>query len=473
MLGGIAEITDTGPEILVATDCKSTASITAAGGTVEGGATIGASGMITGATGYLEFAAIVGNASLETKGQIVAKFTTQRVVQRDDAGTVSGSNGLALAPGVFLWATLAQARALVSNTNQFQYRINSTDGNSPTGKITSLSKLATVEVCIWWDNTTDSAGLFEHGMDLFPMSIPTDSPVGSWATIRFGTNAAANNNFFGSDGTSAISDIVVSTQIPFDLIDAATISLGAFGDSYVDQGTFPVGGTPATPRLDGVFEKEITAFYARTGVHADITMSGFSNFTVCDTGANDLSNEIAAFAALERKNVSIIAGNNDVTIVDAGNAFIDQALDATTGTETRLTEYIEAMLANGTEKIALFTTGSLKTSAFDTTEFQDHQVIIDAIIRNVADLFPQVELVEIADYLGDTVAENPNYQGYWDTIGNLGSGGSAGPVAAPGANRHPSGQGGHGMALGAFTVFTKVSTTSLALTFPLTFDLTG
>ena len=436
---GIAKITDTGDHILVSCDLKSTAAVTAAGGTVVGTASFDSDlGMDPGSAGSIRFQAITGYQQLDDEGQIVVKVQPNGFAEYDDsASVVSGSQGVdRSAGGKYILSGLtssfgAHTRVFVDNTEQLSAKMHASDTLKAT-KMTTIGKDNYVELCLWWKGNewgllTDGAPYTSGTRANFVAGILWRITVG--ATGASGTDNSLDGYYF--------KDIIISRRSPRFFSKQTARSIGLFGDSFVKQ----MEDAAASPFWDCAGYDLIHRKLADAGKKARIEIDGYNGYTICDTTSNDLSNEIAGFAALKTEISVIIAGNNDIDL-----SAVNWATNAlgTGGIDENLKAWITTLYSGGCKKIYICNAGSVKQATTkDVAQAPINMAAYNAILNALPGWFDAanptdaglVEIVDLFTLLGGDQTVNYNYQGQWNLDGNVTTG--AGSLD----NRHPHPQG--------------------------------
>lgn len=441
----IRKFGDTGDDILFQCSLTSAAAVTSAGGTVIGTATFDDDGMLAGSAGSAVFTNYTGNAALKYEGQICFTVEKDPCCARDTSATyVSGSRGVDLAVARYLLsgadsADADQMRLYVSAAEQLTFRIGS--GDTAIAKaITTIGKGATIDGCLWWDGKR--FGLIVDG-----------APVGE------GVRVTQTNSFYKLVAAAAknttstplvgyrMTNIIVSRNSPR-LALSGLSSIGLFGDSYVEQAI-----AADSIRYDMEVKKQLLALFHNDGLAPRIFGNSdgsplYAGHTICDTGANDLSTYFSTFNARLPEVAVIMALNNDAVTITASDA---QYSHATTGTEANLKTLILLLAANGrTRKLGITTPGSLRQytsldTAANVTRVTAIGTLLDALPawylsnKPANSVLAEIEILDLKAALGGDSDTNVNYNGYWDSLGNLNHGGTKQPGAM--ADRHPHASG--------------------------------
>lgn len=437
---GIAKITDTGDNIMLACDLKSAAAVTgisgAASGTVNGTATFDDTGMSTGSAGGVSFVNITNNIKLRYEGQMVVKVSPDGICEYDDAATVSGSTAPNRSVGAYIFTMLSDVAAntgkiYISNTNEIKGHVHQTDTQF-SGKATTVGKDSYVEVCVWWRG--DSWGVLLDGAELL-----SGTRANYWNVAFYQINIGANydgvsNPFVGYK----MKDFVLSRTAPRFTSKQDAPSVGIFGDSFALQ----MAHGSAAPYWDATGHDQIQRRFAQNGNRVRIVVDGNNGFTVCDTGGSNLSAEIAAFAAQDTSICIIIAGNNDQVL--SSSDWTTYALDGSTGTDANYKDFINQIyfsdyptntVVNGKRsKIYITNQGSLKQkTASDTVQAALNTAELDEILAGLPVWFDaanpadagMVEIINLRSILGGDQTVNYNYKGQWNLDGNITTGGGS------------------------------------------------
>lgn len=438
---GIAKITDTGSNILISCDLKSASSVTDAGGVLQGGTeSFSDNGMDAGSAGSVSFTNFTGYTRLRHEGQICMTVSTMGICEYDDNGsTVSGSQ----APnrtGMYLFESknsggTDMARILSFSTEQLRARLHSSD-TEVGRKITTVGKGEYTELCLWWKG--NQWGVMADGSDVLPAQTRAGYDDENFYQLIVGADNATTTPFDGY----YIKDFVVSTTAPRFATKRNAMSIGLFGDSFVSD----MADDDWSPVYDASGFDQIRRRLAAVGKRARIVVDGYSNYTVCDTGAQDLSDEITGFVATSPQVAIIVAGNNDIQL--SSSDWATHAL-GTGGVEENLQNFINELYFSDyptntvvnprLSKIYICQPGSLKQhTALDTAQAATNNTSYRAIVNGLPAWFDAanptdaglVEIVDLIEVLGDKT-ENYNFTGQWNLIGNA--------TIAPGSldNRHP------------------------------------
>lgn len=438
----IAKITDTGDHILVSCTCDSAASVTAAGGVVNGTVTFPGDGMDTSAGGGISFTNITGHERLDYEGQIVLKAETRGVCTRDNnAAAVTFSPGVTRTAGtVYLFS------ARTSGASNMGY-ISATNGNvlttktqnadtAQSPKFNGVSRGTFTEICLWWRG--NQWGYLIDGASPDPSNMPytrADEDAGAYYLMNFGAAFAGTTSPF----EYKIKDVVVSTDAPRFNVSTRYRSFGIFGDSFAANSA----ATNAGERIDTTLEAELHRKFSEDGLRVHLSANGgHSGHTLCTTGATDLETYWTTDTTFIDANPQIVicmAGNNDVFQTAAAIA------NGTNGTEKKCQEFITALSGNPQiEKVILCTSGSLiGNTSQNTTDYRTNTTTVNNIIRSIPGWWDTnnptntgfVKVFDLHQVLGDSLG-NDYYQGELNYVGNE-------AVAGTGAydDRHPSGIG--------------------------------
>jgi lysophospholipase L1-like esterase len=382
--------------------------------------------------GSVSFTNFTGNAALTYEGQIVVKAQKNGCCEYDESNQVSGSTGINRAAGVYLVSTensggTDSGHLFLGADNTLRTRCNAGD-TVVTKSISSSGKGDYVELCYWWKGT--EFGLLADGAPVNVGGVRT-AIANVFYKIVVG---AAWNGTTAPFGAYYLKDLVVSRIAPRLQLPRKCRSIGFFGDSFV---TASILTAPATPLYDATVGYTIQSEFAKAGLKVRLGGSGNSGYTVCDATSN-LSTVIAAFAAQNWDVAVIMAGNNDASASDA------QVNHVTTGTDAKYKDFITQIVAGNDQcrKIIVTTSGSLRQyTALDTAANNARKVIVDASVAGLPAWWDAanptntglVEVVDLFKLLGGDANNNSNYQGYWNSVGNV----TVAAVAEP-DNRHPS-----------------------------------
>lgn len=442
---GIAKVTDTSSNILLAVDLTSEANVTAAGGVVNGTATFSAAGMNPGSAGSVSFTDIAGFAALQYEGQIVVTVSTTQLCKPDDGSIVSGSVGEAKSGNQYLWSfqdanPTNQGYLLVSAAAALVGKLHASDVQSAALSVTSAGKDAYTEVCVSWQGTSGvilvNGGLFQTFTRANFADVVNKLVIGAAFN---GTAMALVNGTFKS--------VVVSRNSVRFWQRYDRLSVGFFGNSFVDNAD-SAGGIP---RLDNRASALINRYFSEYGWTCPrIVWHGYPSYTTGDVGlGTDLSSVIDTFVEAQTHVAVLICGENDSVSATARlttdanyKAFIEKIAGEAA---------VNGVTYRSCRKIIVCTPGSLRQHASLDTEA--NRAGREAVHASVEALpawwnatYPTraglVRVVDLHAILGGDVDGNLNYQGALNVLGNLASGGSASPVASP-DNRHPSGLGNH------------------------------
>lgn len=440
----IAKVTDTGVNILLANDLTSVVSAVGANGTLNGTASVSSAGLAPNA-GSMSF--IVNNASLEDEGQIVCKVTTEHFGVPDNTGQVSFSKGEAKSASQYLWSFLSSAPAnqgyfLISAAEALGGKLNASDTQSTLLGMTTIGKAEFVEVCIWWKGT-------EWGVLIDGATFQTGTRA-NFADVFHTINIGSAFNGTSSALTNGtIKDLVISNVSPRIQQRFNKVSLGIFGDSFTENFA-SLGGTPRYDIRGDALIHGLSYGWKFNRLNFD----GNPGFTVGDTTSSDLSNEIDDFVLLQNDVAVIMAGNNDATTSTARPT-----------TEANYKDFIERIMGEtavggikytNCRMVVIITAGSLtNNAAIDNALNQAGLLEVNAIINSLPAwwdaTYPArtglVRVIDLHSLLGGDSSTNENYQGYFNSIGNIADGGSATPTAQN--DRHPS-------ALGFYTVMKAI-----------------
>jgi len=445
------------------------------GWSLEGTATSDANGLDSGSAGGAEydgtaFAAIL--TALANEGQITITAPTEAIAQFDDnALYVSGSDGVDRSDFGMLYsfATAANGdggRIRMDSDQEFSIRADSADSQSGSLFTSTVGKPAESQVTFWWDAT--NRGMYVNGIVI---SLPTargGAPVPTdFAKLFAGVRPNATPTQWPFLTGQPISDLIVSGSAP-NLFPDTIHDLSIFGDSYTN---ITLNDNNATDgRLDNRVRFLYPANFANQGTEVVVDGEGFGGFTICDTGASDLSAEFAGFlSTYTNAIVMIMAGNNDATAATDA-----QVNNASTGTYANLFGWLDDLLADGRTEVHVTNVGSLKQNAsLDTTPNNDRRVLVSSEISrcvndwNAVNSGMVVKVVDLFGALGADQTVNLNYQGQLNLAGN--------ETIAPGSldDRHPSGAGYLALNIVLINSVTATEPAVVFLTGPLTSSLTG
>jgi hypothetical protein len=446
MARGIAKITDAGADILLKCDMKSLAAVqavTTATGT-EGGSGVSydaSLGMLTGPTGYINFDGINNATNLDAGGQIVMTVTTAAICKPDTASTTTGAEARAGTFGA-LWSagtsgsTTTQGRVYTTGTGQLTAQTGAGDPVSSLNLLTN-NKPVVSEVCYSWDATTTRMIVDE--IEVFKGT--RTAGVGLFADMVIGAQMNGTG-IFAPSGAYYIKDLVIS-DAPVVLTPSAWTKLGIFGDSFA---TF--ANDTNVPYYDGALKIAITKAFISQGIEppATINVVSGSGETMCDTASANLSARFATFAAQNNELVIVMAGTNDSnTLQPVSEA---QVTDPSTGTAANITSLFG--LIDGSAADIIY----LNVGTFDNSDalnipanITQRDSFVNPAILSAVNANPKATLMDAQTVFG-TGLTNVNYKGYWDEIGNDGSGPGArdtGGTAAsitPQSDLHLSGSAG-------------------------------
>jgi len=411
----------------------------------------GSLGMLAVTAGVRFDGAILGHDAqgvvgpLDTEGQMSWTVTRQGAVKRDNGGSVSGSDGVERSATSNMYAFGAdQFNSIVgqgfhSNIEDVKCFIDG--GSNITAMITSLNKLGDLVFTISWTATTERLFVGVEG-DLDASGNQVSRFLDSNARTSTGSNmffalAMGCNlggvSLFSAGETLYIRDLVISSApVLLNTSPYATATIN--GDSFANLD----GLGASAPRYDGTVANGLTRAFINAGFEPPtITNSGLSGGTICDTGANDLSPLFGGWNAAAGELAFFMMSNNDSTVLDTNDV-----TDPTTGTDANGKALLDLLDANaGVKKVVILNTGSLlQDTILDTpTNVSRRDDIVNPIVNAWESYSAKVSVINAITILND-VAGNQNYQGYWDNLGNLGTGGSVNPGTME--NRHLSGNAG-------------------------------
>lgn len=433
---GVATMTDTGDHILLQCELTSAANVTAAGGTVTGSPTFDADGYTpVDASNYIQWTDLTGYEALDYAGQVVLELTTQNVATFDsDTTAVSGSNGSDISTGMYLWSTkygtgagtnAAYLNILAANPQLLNIKIDTTSDTAAAGGITSVGKSSTVTICSWWKG--GKCGVIVDGVpQLFGNRTAFRDAL--FHIFRPGAGFSLSSQLF----TGRIKSVVISRIPPTFYTVSSVRHVGVFGDSFASQ--FADGKTAGSnPRFDNTAGIQMMKRLYSKGRKVRVTNAGVSGATICDTGSNDLSSTIAAFAAYKVDVAVILAGQNDIVSTTASD---EQFNHATTGTEANLKGFIEQIMFDDyptntvrsrTQKVIVNTPASLyQDSTLNTVTNNSRRETLDTLVKTlpawwVSEGYGTADEVEVYDLftsMGGDATVNYNYQGQYNLAGN-------------------------------------------------------
>lgn len=418
MARGIAKITDTGADILLSNQLRSASDVTGEGqatGAVAGsGATFDpALGLLTGATGRVEFNSLIGNAVLDTQGQIVMTVSTGAIAKRDNGAFTTGTEAR-LPDFTTLWAaasggsTTTEARVYTTGGNMMLAQTSSSESANGLN-ILSANKPNQCEVCLSWDVST--VRLFVDGAIVNTWSRTAE--VGKFVDFNIGDQMTADAPFAPA-GAYYIRDVIISSE-PVALTASPWATAGRFGDSFavaVDDTNIP--------NYDGAIDVALTKAFISAGFEPPVFSAkvALSGGTLCDT-ANAPTNLSPLFPTIGAQNNDItflFFGNNDQIV---GTASVAEVTDGLTGTAANGAALL-AQLTNES-RIIILNAGSLAniTTNRMASEFQRDTYVNPAIATLLSD--PRVSIIDAEAVFGNN-AINTNYVGYLAELSNNGSG---------------------------------------------------
>jgi hypothetical protein len=353
------------------------------------------------------------------------------------------STGYDRSANAYLWSAETQAganngRCFMSPGEDLNARI-ATEAVQLITRSTTVGKGETCIVTVGWDVTTMK--FYIDGAEVATASRDGGYAADIFYNIIIGAQYTGTTDVFNSGliEEAWISELVVSTLTPaIETIGVAGVS--GFGDSFAARFV----GVVTNPYYDAKTEYSLPSqVWLATGKTIDVDGAGFSGATICDTGSNNLNDEFGGFlTTYTNPNVVIMAGNNDAIATDG------EVDNVTTGTAARLSSWLDQLLADGRKRVFVATPGSLiYDNALDTALNNTRRKRIEGIIRETVatwveanGLAMEVRIMPLIALLGGEYEQNMNYVGFTNTVGNLGSGGSAAPAANP-DDRHPSPEG--------------------------------
>lgn len=436
---GIAKIDEeqsAAGHILLACSLASAADIAAPrigpAGSLVGTGQIFQDGGFTPGAGSVYFPGIDPNNLLKHEGQIVLTISTRDVVEYDKSNYVSRSIGYdRLAQTIFQLRDSLNAAAgslAISAVQRLALKLHASDALVNAYSATSVGRGDYVELCCWWRG--NKFGLLLDGMEIFK-STRTNFSDNVFNRIYVGAGGSGLTNPIS---LAIIKNIIISRRAPR-VCNAD--SVGFFGDSFVAN----LNADCVTPRWNnnriGVFAAVHGALGKKIG---RVISHGYGGYSVCDTGASDLSAKIAEFAATLPEVAVIVAGNNDST------ASASNVTNASTGTDSNYKSFIQQIAANKRcKRIIVCTPGSLRQDYAINNESNNINL---GIVYNIIKALPSwwdsqnpdrkglVVVYDLFEALGGDSVVNYNYQGQYDLLGNA----TVAPVALP-ENRHPSSEG--------------------------------
>ena len=425
MARGIAKITDDGADIVLKstlTDSDSVLNAEGAAGSFVGGTpSFSANGMVC-VTASARFDNLVGSAALDTEGQIVVSILALGGAKQDNLSSANGSTGVDVTSPAYIWS------GGQSFTNKGRLRIDTAEdisffpvdgvGGAVNFPTTSNGKDTHIEVCKSWTLTRER--LFIDGVLRSDIARTAGSDI--MEDLQIGALLNNSSNYDAGGNGFAIKNLVIS-NIPVTLDAAPWASMAIGGDSFAVQAI----AASANTRYDGTIGFYLTKWFVDRGFEPPTlgaTSAGFTGYTLCDSdlGNGNLVDTFAAFAAGNDPLVIYFSGNNDIS--SATEAEIN---NVTTGTDARAKELL-ALLTGATD-IVFMDVGSVMNNLAiqnspNAVNYRDN--LVNPILRALPAFDTRVKTIDSLTLLNDA-SVNPNFQGYWDGLGNLGSGGSAAP----------------------------------------------
>lgn len=444
---GIAKITDTQSaesHILLSCSLADAAALAAPAigpaGSVVGTATFANGGMNPGSAGSVLFSNIDPNNQLRHEGQITMTVSTAHMAEADTSGQVSMSRGENKAATQWLFTfrtsgSVNQGNLAVNAAEQIKAQLHPSDTQS-TAYISTVGKGSFVEVCVWWKGA--DWGILADGGEIHA-GTRTNFADNIFYKVYIG---ATNAGTSGPLANATIKNLIITRRAPRFVAKRKAISVGFFGNSFIVNAS-AANTTPSFDNnIEGAFGRKLSAY--GYGVSRWV-QSGYGGYSMCDTGASDLSANFDTYAANKCDVDIIVAGENDSTATAA------QVADGATGTDANFKSLIGKLITQKSDKqlIIVTTPGSLRQhTAIDTVANNANRVTVDAIIKALPAWFDstypalagRLVVYDLFTALGGDADGNLNYQGACDALGNLATGGSAAPVS-PIANRHPSSYG--------------------------------
>ena len=436
------------PSIILQCDLKSAASVAAAGGVATGSPIYSDAGVDVN-DGSIAFTNYPGNAALQYAFQISIDVPVAAIAAVDNSSEVSGSIGDPTSTIKYILAGEDSSgtdlfRVYYGIPKSIEMRTHSSD-TIQTAKITSAGKASYVTLTAWADG--GMFGLFIDG-GLIYKGVRTGRTNSLYKLI---VGAAWNGTSNGLIGYP-LKNLVVSRIAPRLSKTDNIGSIGIFGDSFAYQATAGIGGT----RLDGTTKLTLERLYGDK--RPRIYGQGYGSNTICDTAntAYNLSEKFNTFNATAPDIAVIMAANNDATSSD------NYVFHATTGTEANLKSWVTALSTNGrTKRVIITTPGSLRQLvAQDTAVVNTRRAALSDLILGLPawwdTTYPMnkgfVKIFDLFSALDGDVDNNSNYQGYWNGVGNIATGGSASPVTPN--DRHPHSSGHIIIGQGLFDLIT-------------------
>jgi len=406
---------------------------------------------------------------LDTEGQMSMTFTSEGICKRDNGSSANGSEGVERTAFGQMWVfgggTGNAVRSNFSHSVTEQVSGNVSNGATTlTRSIISLNKPTQITVTISWTATTER--LFVNG--ILEAEGTRTVGVNDFFALALGSSFTAAN-FFSAGETLFMKDLVISDKAVL-LKTPIWSTFSINGDSFALQAQSDAGD-----RLDGTIRRELTKVFIDNGFEPPAFVSaatpGITGGTICDTGALDLSAEFTAWGAAAGELAIFLWSNNDSTVLDTADV-----TNATTGTKAN-GETMIGLLGASVRNIVMLNTGSLKQNvSLDTQTNRDRRDdIVNPILKDFESFDNRVITLDAATILGNNDT-NVNYDGWWDELGNDGSGptgrnrGGTAATITPQASRHLSGSAGAFVARAFFDALPFLTT---GLTRPLTGSLTG
>ena len=377
---------------------------------------------------------------LAYEGQIVMDVSTNDCAQPDTGAIVTLTEGQDLATAAYFWmmtssAVVDRGSSFRSSDDKLKTELFNTDTLLDANFLTN-GKGAYTTLCWWWRGSV--WGLLADGGEIYTGTRQEPHPADSFYKISIGANRAGNLSTI----VGRFKNLIISHVSPR-LADYKDKTISILGDSFADQLTLAAN---VSFFRDSNAQASIGRYLSKIGQKARIYADATGSASICDTGADDLSDSFETWAINCSGIVWLIAFNNDST---AGTT---DRNNATTGTEANAQKLMtllggelavtDGSLYNNVTKVIICTAGSLtNNAAIDTTDNQTGKDETQAIVNSLPAwwdaAYPAkagfIEIYDLFTALGGDSETNVNYQGYLDTLGNV----NQAPVT-PQANRHPS-----------------------------------
>jgi len=428
MARGIAQPSDTGSDILLNLPLTALSDVTGTGGTTNGTVGFDETGMrCEGNAARAQWLDLTGFATLNSQVQIRFLITTKSYEQVDQTTFTDGYVQIGTRHILETRHTSSSAddhfklNMQSSGVSFFQYE----DGMIAEQRSHSWGKGEYTEVCLWADRDAGTAGSYYDGVPMLEFTGVTFEAEDAFKRIAFG--GAFSGTAIGTDFDIRVKDLVISNQIP-GFVVGKNVFIG--GDSFAMRYLVDNGGSYnpesfASAFWDNSFQYQFRKSAISRGVDATINAASFGTggSSMCDTGAGDLSDDFATWAAAGADIYIIPAFNNDIT-----SGSIAQITDGSTGTTANAIIGAETILAsNSSAKIVYLTSGPIQGDvSFITTDFLNKQRIVNAITARLESdwkiAHPEnpnaVRVLDLTAIMGGVGSNIIAQQGWMKTFGN-------------------------------------------------------